>query len=76
MAVTKKQKNCIHTYQATSRKVVLKVEAVSKSPKAKPVKLDVVATVFKCSNCGAKKEYPDMWEPGYRLVTIEKVVPI
>ena len=76
MAITKKQMKCIHKFLATNRKAVLKVEAIGKGPKAKPVKLDVVATIFKCSDCGAQKEYPDTWQQGYKMIVIKKVVPI
>jgi hypothetical protein len=76
MGVSKKQMTCVHSFQATNRKAVLKVEATSKGPKGKTVKLDVVATIFKCSKCGAQKEYPDSWQQGYSMTAIEKVIPI
>jgi len=75
MAVSKKQINCVHNFQATNRKTVLKVESVSSSLKGKSEKVDVVATIFKCSKCGAQKEYPDSWERSFRILPIKKMAP-
>jgi len=75
MAVTKKQKNCVHSFAATDRKAILKVESISSNLKGSPKKVDVVATIFKCSKCGAQKEYPDTWERGFRMLPIKKAEP-
>ena len=75
MAVSKKQISCVHTFLATNLKAIMKVESISRSLKGKPTKIDVGATIFKCSKCGAQKEYPDHWEQNYRILPIKKVHP-
>ena len=71
MAITKKQKECVHSFQATSGKAVMKVQSVSNNMRGKPKPVDVVSTVFKCSKCGAKKLYPDTWERGFSMIPAE-----
>jgi hypothetical protein len=76
MAVSKNQIKCVHVFLATNRKSVLKVESISNNLRVKPKRMDVVATIFKCSKCGAQKEYPDSLERGFRIIPIEKAAPI
>jgi hypothetical protein len=52
------------------------VESISRGIKGKTTKLDVGATIFKCSKCGAQKDYPDYWEQGFRILPLEKVLPV
>jgi len=76
MPVSKKQLTCIHSFQATNRKSVLKVESISRGIKGKTTKIDICATIFKCSKCGAQEDYPDYWEQGFRILPLEKVLPV
>jgi len=72
MALSKKQMNCTHSFEATNLKSILKVESISKNLRGKPKRMDITATIFKCSKCGAKKEYPDTWEQGFRMLSPEQ----
>jgi hypothetical protein len=71
MRISKKQMKCVHTFLATNRKSVLKVESTSKNLRGKPTKVDVVATIFKCSKCGVQKKYPDFWEKSFNMLPSE-----
>ena len=76
MAVSKKQLTCVHKFLATNIKAIMKVESIHRNLKGPPKKVDVGATIFKCSKCGVRKEFPDSWEQNYRILPTKKVKPI
>lgn len=73
MAINKR-KDCVHKFVATVQKGVWKVEAISLNKRGKPRIQNVATTIFVCSECGAKTEYPDTWERNFVLPRTSKVV--
>jgi len=58
----KTKKECTHRFTPTPQKGEWMVKVISTNNRGKPDDEKVRTTVFKCENCGVKKEYPDMWE--------------
>ena len=71
-----KTKDCVHAFVSTEERGVWKVEAVPLNKRGNSKIETVYTTIFKCSKCGAIKEYPDTWEKNYIAPDEEKTRPI
>lgn len=58
---------CVHRFIATKTKGNLNVVVKSLNGRGKPKTEKVSSTVFKCSDCGFKKEFPDRWQGNFCL---------
>lgn len=63
------EKECKHHYQSTGEKGSWAVKVVSLNRRGNPADERVPTTVFRCTQCGHIKEYPDYWERNFLLPT-------
>jgi len=59
------KKQCTHKYVATAKKGSWNVKIRTTNSRGKDREETVSTTFFKCTKCGAIKEYPDTWEKNY-----------
>ncbi len=59
------KRQCTHEFIATSKKGMMTVKIKTTNIRAKNRNERLSTTYFKCSKCGAIKEYPDTWEKNY-----------
>jgi len=59
------KKHCTHKFIATSIKGIWTVKVRTANSRGSARDETVSTTVFKCSECGIRREYPDSWERNY-----------
>jgi hypothetical protein len=68
--------DCSHRFVATKEKGKWDVRVVATSNKENFSIEQVTTTIFKCSLCNAKKEFPDNWERSYIAPDLTVTEPV